>query len=124
LTGAEGCRLDTRYAGRHGSQTKFNEGKGVVFLGANAYSGRGADANARMSMLACLAHELAHHERHMLKYGRPTGEPESLLDEAETSLRASFMPPLSEADRLDLVEDARDRLNRFLAIQFSKRRGI
>jgi hypothetical protein len=40
-----------------------------------------------------------------------------LLDEAETSLRASFTSILSPKDREDLVEDARDRLMQWLALR-------
>ena len=40
-----------------------------------------------------------------------------LLDEAETSLRASFTSILSPKDREDLVEDARDRLIQWLALR-------
>jgi hypothetical protein len=43
--------------------------------------------------------------------------PDVLLDEAETSLRASFTSPLSPKDREDLVEDARDRLIQWLALR-------
>ena len=39
------------------------------------------------------------------------------IDEAETSLRASFTPPLGKKDREDLVEDARDRLVQWIALQ-------
>jgi hypothetical protein len=34
----------------------------MVYLGADALPGDGIDANARLSTLACLAHELAHVE--------------------------------------------------------------
>jgi hypothetical protein len=40
-----------------------------------------------------------------------------LLDEAETSPRASFTSILSPKDREDLVEDARDRLIQWLALR-------
>lgn len=86
-----------------------------MVLGADAYPGAGRTANSRMSPLACLAHELAHVERHELGYDRPFDPPDSYLDEAETSLRASFVPVLSPRDREDLVEDARDRLTDWLA---------
>lgn len=79
--------------------------------------GNGIDANARLSTLACLAHELAHAERSHLGYRRPTDLPNVLLDEAETSLRASFTSVLSPKDREDLVEDARDRLIQWLALR-------
>lgn len=70
-----------------------------------------------MSPLACLAHEFAHFERFQLGYQRPVTAPDNLLDEAETSLRASFLPVLARRDREDLVEDARDRLIDWLAAQ-------
>ena len=72
---------------------------------------------ARLSTLACLAHELAHVERFYLSYRHPTDLPDVLLDEAETSLRASFTSILSPKDHEDLVEDARDRLIQWLALR-------
>jgi len=39
--------------------------------------------------------------------------PDSLIDEAETSLHASFNSVLNSKDREDLIEDARDRLNQW-----------
>jgi hypothetical protein len=67
-----------------------------------------------MSVLACLAHELAHVERFEMGFQRPIEFPDSLIDESETSLHASFMPVLSSAEREDLVEDAVDRLYQWL----------
>jgi hypothetical protein len=111
LTSEFADRIDTSRAAQHSSRTHFNETREVVFLGANAYPASDASLpNARLSMLACLAHELAHFERYKLGYRRPTNNPGSLLDEAETSIRASFHPLLSARDRFDLIEDARDRL--------------
>ena len=50
--------------------------------------------------------------------------PDVLLDEAETSLRASFTSLLSPKDREDLpVEDARDRLIQWLALLPTRRRN-
>ena len=108
--------LDTSEATRNSSRTRFNEVQNKVFLGADAFSGEGMDANSRMSTLACLAHELAHVERFRLGYRRPTDLPDVLLDEAETSLRASFTSILRTKNREDLVEDARDRLIQWLAL--------
>jgi hypothetical protein len=88
-----------------------------VLLGADALPGDGVDANAWLSTLACLAHELAHAERSQLGYRRPMDLPDVLLDEAEASLRASFTSILSPKDRGDLVEDARDRLIQWLALR-------
>ena len=109
--------FDTSEAMQHASRTRFDESKNTVFLGADALPGDGVDANARLSTLACLAHELAHAERFQLGYRRPTNLPDVLLDEAETSLRAAFTSILSPKDREDLVEDARDRLIQWLALR-------
>ncbi len=107
--------LDVGDASRYGSRTRFVEERNVVILGADAYPGLGSGANSRLSMLACLAHELAHVERFEMGYRRPLEHPDRLLDEAETSLHASFSPVLSARDREDLIEDARDRLIDWLA---------
>src|SRR5712691_5298532 len=108
--------FNTSEAVQYTSRTRFNEVQNTVFLGADALPGDGVDANARLSTLACLAHELAHAERFQLGYRRPTDLPDVLLDEAETSLRAAFTSVLSPKDREDLVEDARDRLIQWLAL--------
>jgi hypothetical protein len=109
--------LDTSEARQHSSRTRFNEGQNKVFLGSDALPGEGVSATSRMSTLACLAHELAHAERFGLGYRRSTDLPDVLLDEAETSLRASFTSILRMKDREDLVEDARDRLIHWLALR-------
>lgn len=111
LCGISQRTLDTTEASNYGSRTRFNETKKIVYLGADAYpSANAVSANARMSPLACLAHELAHAERFDLGFERPYKAPDSLLDEAETSIHASFVSILSFRDRADLIEDARDRL--------------
>lgn len=66
-------------------------------------------------MVACLAHEIAHAERFEIGYNRPFDFPDNLIDEAETSLRASFMSALTSREQEDLVEDARDRVIHWLA---------
>jgi hypothetical protein len=109
--------FDTSQAVQYASRTCFDEVQNTVFLGADALPGDGVDANARLSTLACLAHELAHAERFQVGYRRPTDLPDVLLDEAETSLRAAFTSILSPKDREDLVEDARDRLIQWLALR-------
>ena len=101
-------------AGKPGSKTRFNENRKAVLLGANAFPGIGLDANSRMSTLACLAHEFSHTERFTLGFRRPLDLPDILIDEAETSLHASFLPVLNPKDRKDLIEDARDRLIQWL----------
>ncbi len=107
--------LDISQAHSYSSQTRFNEQTKTVLLGADAYPGIGMGANSRLSVLACLAHELAHAERYEAGYVRPFDPPDRYVDEAETSLRASFTPVLSPRDREDLIEDARDRLIDWLA---------
>ena len=59
---------------------------------------------------------MAHCERFDAGYNRLV-QPnvDHLLDEAETSIRASYHVALSSKDREDLVEDARDRLVIWLA---------
>ena len=107
--------LDTSEAGKYGSRTRFHQETGLIILGADAYPGVGMSANSRLSVLACLAHEIAHAERHEMGYDRPFEPPDSYVDEAETSLRASFTSVLSPRDREDLIEDAMDRLTDWLA---------
>jgi len=102
-------------ASRHSSRTHFDEVAGRVYLGADVKPGTGIEANARMSILACLAHELAHADRSKSGFFRPIELPDCLIDEAETSLHASFNPLLNPKDREDLIEDARDRLIQWFA---------
>jgi hypothetical protein len=109
--------FNTSEAVHYASRTRFHEAQNMVFLGTDALPGDGVDANARLSTLACLAHEFAHVERFQMGYRRPIDLPDVLLDEAETSLRASFTSILSAKDREDLVEDARDRLIQWLALR-------
>jgi hypothetical protein len=121
LCGGVRIELDTSEAAGNSSRTRFNEERHKVFLGADALPGEGVAAVSRMSALACLAHELAHVERFRLGYRRPLQLPDALLDEAETSLRASFTSVLRMKDREDLVEDARDRLIQWLALRSQER---
>ena len=100
-------------ASRHSSRTRFNEIDNNVYLGADVKPGIGIEANSRMSILSCLAHELAHAERFEKGFQRAITFPDNLVDEAETSLHASFHPVLNPKDREDLIEDARDRLNQW-----------
>ncbi len=95
------------------------------------YAGEGASISIKplqptaSSVRSCLAPAsgsssglaFAHAERFQMGYRRPTDLPDVLLDEAETSLRASFTSLLSPKDREDLVEDARDRLIQWLALR-------
>lgn len=114
LEGSKYFSLDTSTAHQHSSRTRFVEDRNIVVLGADAYPGTGIDARARMSVLACLAHELSHAIRYARGYSRPLGLPDVLLDEAETSLNASFILELGRTDRVDLVEDAADRIRDWL----------
>jgi hypothetical protein len=114
LCGNQPRGLVVTEATQHSSRTRFVESEGKVYLGADVFPGTGISANSRLSMLACLAHELAHAERFELNYERPFAWPDNLRDEAETSLHASFHPHLSAQDRADLIEDAHDRLIEWL----------
>lgn len=116
LGGSDWAELDTGRATAHCSLTCYNENDGKVYLGADAYPGLGTEANSRMSMLACLAHEVSHAQRYRKQYRRPFDLPDRLIDEAEASLNGSFNAALSKTDRRDLVEDGRDRLNLWLKI--------
>jgi hypothetical protein len=119
LGGDHICELDFSDAMKHGSQTRFNQAKNRVFVGADVMPGRlMVDARSRMSPMACLAHELAHAERYN-KYGfdRPLEMPDKLRDEAEASLLASWNPSLNKNDKSCLVEDDRDQLITWLAMQ-------
>ena len=109
--------LDIERASTDYTSTAYSEDTRTVYLGANVYPHEtAATANARLSVLACLAHEYAHAERHSLGYQRPFDLPDMLLDDAETSLRACFHRVLRWKDREDLVEDARDRLVKWLEL--------
>ena len=115
LCGRAKRELDPSEAHRHGSRTRYDERRRAVILGADAYPGTGQSANSRMSVLACLAHELAHMRRAARGFRRPLAPPGGFLDEAETSIYASFFKYVPLRDREDLVEDARDRLFDWLA---------
>jgi len=66
-----------------------------------------------------LAHELAHARRFAKGYRRPFDLLSYLIEEAQTSLDASFELLLEDQDRRDLVEDANDQTAEWLN-QFSK----
>lgn len=108
-------RLDTSQAHLAGSRTQYVESTRSLVLGADAFPSGSltASANDNLSLLACLSHELAHAERHQLGFQRPFEFPERHLDEAETSLHASFRPELMQRDRRDLVADAALRIQQF-----------
>ena len=113
LIGEERRELVIIEAPNHSSRTHFSERDSKVYLGADVKPGNGIEANSRMSILACLAHELAHVQRFDREFRRSITLPDCLIDEAETSLHASFHPVLNRKDREDLIEDARDRLNQW-----------
>lgn len=117
--GGRAVPLDVSRASTPFTTTGYGETHHTVYLGANAYPNPMAvDANSRLSVLACLAHEYAHAERHARGYQRPKMLPDLLLDEAEASIYASFHPALGRKDREDLVEDARDQLIKWLGYQW------
>jgi hypothetical protein len=106
-------KLDVSEAHKSGSKTRFIENKNLVVLGADAFPSHSAItncANSTMSLLACLCHELAHAQRYYMGFRRPFENRDMNLDEAETSIHASYMPVLSSIDRSHLIEDAMQRL--------------
>ena len=120
LCGGTQVLFDTTKASQSSSRARFDESNNKVLLGADAFPDNGVNANSRLSLLACLAHELAHAERFLAGYRRPLELPDMLIDEAETSLRACFTSVLNKKDREDLVEDSRDRLIEWLGIHEQK----
>src|SRR5258708_36046570 len=90
LCGEEKKDLVIVEASRHSSRTRFSENEKRVYLGADVKPGTGIEANSRMSTFACLAHELAHARRSEIGFDRSADLPDNLIDEAETSLHASF----------------------------------
>lgn len=114
LGGEEFCHLDVSEAHNHNSRSRYIEATRCVKLGADAFPGLGIGARTQMSLLACLAHELAHAKRHQMGFARPAVPPHSLLDEAETSIHASFEIGLTESERCLLVEDAHDQVGSWL----------
>jgi len=114
LDGNVSCHLDCSEATTHGSKTRFNQPGNKVILGADVIPGKGTDSRSRMSEMACLAHELSHAERFSFGLDRDANIPHKLRDEAEASLHASWNIALSNKDRADLVEDARDLLIEWL----------
>lgn len=105
-------KLDVSEAHISGSKTRFIENRNIVMLGADAFPNDFAiDANSKMSLLACLCHEFAHAQRYCMGFRRPFRGRDINLDEAETSIHASYMPVLSPMDREHLIEDAMQRLD-------------
>ena len=115
IGGNEVCGLDTDEATSHGSRTRYNERRRCVILGADAFPGEAVDPRSSMSMTACLVHELAHAERHLMGFDRPVDLPHKRVDEAEASLHASFNSVIEKRDRCDLVADATARLQEWSA---------
>ncbi|MEW6129330.1 MAG: hypothetical protein AB1757_19980 [Acidobacteriota bacterium] len=115
LCGNKKLELVIIAAHKHSSRTRFLENENRVYLGADVKPGSGIEANARMSIVACLAHELAHVQRFEMGFRRTFDFPDNLIDEAETSLHASCFTQIGIKDREDLIEDARDRLIQWLS---------
>ena len=123
LGGNDVCPLDITNC-LTGSKTVFVQrvDKPHVRLGADVLPdrrplppGMPLSARRRMSLTACLAHELAHAERFIKhQFDRATEHPDVLLDEAETSIHASYNIFLEETDRRILIEDAKEQLQEWL----------
>jgi hypothetical protein len=124
LGGPAVCPLTTT-ACETGSRTAFVQRgeSSYVRLGADVLPNRNLlsvpdsrlSPRARLSLMACLAHELAHAERYFRHgFDRSVEHPDALIDEAETSIHASFNIFLDPKDRRDLIEDASDQLAQWL----------
>jgi hypothetical protein len=114
LGGTAVCELDISEATFAGSKTRFVAERNLVLLGSDAYPGSAPDPRSRMSMSACLAHELAHADRYRRDIRRPYEMPDYLVEEAEASIHGSFYVGLESVQRRILIEDARDQLDRWL----------
>jgi hypothetical protein len=114
IGGNEECELDTSQAHIAAGLTRYEEMRRVVILGADVYENPHASdvspVRDRMSNVAVLAHEMAHAKRHRKEYNRSIDMPDMLIDEAETSLEASFNPNIAAKDKRDLIEDAKNQL--------------
>ncbi|EHK4786527.1 hypothetical protein [Vibrio parahaemolyticus] len=112
LSGFE-VSLDLSNATVSGSKTVYSETTNTIRVGSDILPGVGpvGCANSLMSALACLCHELSHAHRFHMGFRRPIEGIDVNLDEAETSIHASYMPFLSPGERNHLVEDAQQRLD-------------
>ncbi len=69
-----------------------------------------ATANSRVSMKGAIAHEIVGHREAELA-GKT--QDNSILEEAQASIRAArFAPSLSNKERITLIRDALERLNK------------
>ncbi len=105
-------KIDFSRAKIDGTRTTYADEDNIIYIGTNIYPVMSGPqtANATMSMMACLAHELAHAQRKFLGYRRNSVGRGELIDEAETSLHASFFSYLNPFHREQLVRDATERL--------------
>lgn len=106
--------LDVSHATTDFTVTVYDERTNTVRVGANVLPGLGSEACERLSLTACLAHELAHAQRFFAGMRRSFDFPDSLLDEAETSLWAAHLVPLLDSEVEDLIDDSRSRLAHWL----------
>lgn len=105
-------KIDISKAHENYSTTAFIELTNTVRIGADVYPATGSSisANDTMSPFACLCHEYAHAVRYHLGFRRPFNGALMHLDEAETSIHASYEPALYPSDRITLIDDASERL--------------
>lgn len=99
------------------SHTRYDYARKVVFIGTDVLplpSSMCLLPHSQLSILACLAHELAHAERHRMGISRPFDGIGALIEEAEACLHAAFYPALSDDDRATLHKCAQHILNEVL----------
>ncbi len=98
-------------------RTRYDYTKKVVYVGTDVLplpSSMCLLPHSQLSILACLAHELAHAERHRMGIDRPFIGVGALIEEAEACLHAAFYPALSEEDRNTLYKCAQHILSEVL----------
>jgi len=85
----------------------------MLYIGTDAYpAGEKRTANQRLSYKAAIAHELIGHRETCIR-GTNLDGTDVVLDEVQASIRAArFAPGLTAQDRMDLFQDALERLEK------------
>jgi len=93
--------------------TSYGSGFDMLYIGTDAYPVEaGRSANQRLSYKAAIAHELIGHRETCIRGTNLDGE-DTVLDEVQASIRAArFAPGLTEQERMDLLQDAEERLEK------------
>ncbi|MDR2869451.1 MAG: hypothetical protein LBV04_03280 [Deferribacteraceae bacterium] len=109
--GHDFIRLDCTRASQPASLTSYKPDDKTIYVGANVFPAiNTTDPHASLSVLACLAHELAHAERDKLCIRRNMQGIEYYIEEVEACLHASCYLVLNDYDRQQLYLCASDIL--------------